>query len=99
MSAAGPPRLPVWGNLWLLMLRNYRSPHKALLAMSKDYGNALISVYVGAFPVVVANDHETVHAMLLHPAFQGRPDCYTARVRSFNRLHGRPLPPGCPRQR
>lgn len=84
----GPLRLPVWGNLWQLLLRNNKYPMKAMAALSKDYGNPLLGLFLGDFPMVVANDLETVRDMFSHPAFQGRPDGFTGRVRAFGRLHG-----------
>lgn len=81
----------MWGNLWQLLLRNYRHPHKALLSLAQDFGSAVVGVYAGSTPVVVANDFETVRDMLAHPAFQGRPTGFTVRVRAFDRLHGKRL--------
>ncbi|KAK3908428.1 putative cytochrome P450 304a1 [Frankliniella fusca] len=84
----GPLRLPVWGNLWQLLLRNNKYPMKAMAALAKEYGGPLLGLYLGDYPMLVANDLETVRDMFSHPAFQGRPDSFSGRVRASGRLHG-----------
>ncbi|KAK7793940.1 hypothetical protein R5R35_007703 [Gryllus longicercus] len=78
----GPPRLPVWGSYWLLLLQNYRFMHKATLDMARRYKTRLLGLYLGQFPTVVATAYEDVRDVLTRPEFAARPDLLHGRLRA-----------------
>ncbi|XP_068086666.1 probable cytochrome P450 304a1 [Anabrus simplex] len=84
----GPPRLPIWGSYWLLLLVNYKYFHLSLLEMAKRYKTKILGFYLGPYPCVVACDHDSVNELQRRPEFQARPDIHLARVRSLGGRYG-----------
>ncbi|KAJ1524013.1 hypothetical protein ONE63_010556 [Megalurothrips usitatus] len=87
MFPPGPPRLPVFGGYLHLLAYNYRYTHKGILAMAARYRSPVLGMYFGSSPTVIAADFASTREMLLKAEFQGRPDIFTVRLRSF----GEPL--------
>ncbi|KAK3908619.1 putative cytochrome P450 304a1 [Frankliniella fusca] len=85
---SGPPRLPVVGGYLHLLAYNYRYTYKGLVTMSARYKSPVLGMYVGSDPTVITTDFASTRELLLKPEFQGRPDLYGARLRSFNELLG-----------
>ncbi|KAE8739047.1 Cytochrome P450 CYP304 [Frankliniella occidentalis] len=88
MFPPGPPRLPLYGGYLHLLAYNYRYTYKGLVAMAARYKSPVLGLYVGSDPTVIATDFASTREMLLKPEFQGRPDTYAARLRSFDELLG-----------
>ncbi|GLH03092.1 Cytochrome P450 306a1, partial [Gryllus bimaculatus] len=84
----GPPRLPIWGSYWLLLLENYHFMHKATLSMARRYNTSLLGLFLGQFPTVVATSYEHVRTILTRPEFAGRPDIIQVRARAFGERLG-----------
>lgn len=84
----GPPRLPIWGSYWLLLLENYGFMHKATLSMARRYKTRLLGLYLGQFPTVVATSYEDVRAIMTRPEFASRPDIVHVRARAFGERLG-----------
>ena len=57
--------------------------------MSARYKSPVLGLYVGSAPTVVTNDLSSTRELLQKPEFQGRPDNFTARLRSFGELYGK----------
>uniref|UniRef100_A0A6M2DMS5 Putative cytochrome n=1 Tax=Xenopsylla cheopis TaxID=163159 RepID=A0A6M2DMS5_XENCH len=77
----GPPRLPIWGSYWLILLANYKFLHKAFMKISKYYKSKIIGFHAGAFPGVIVQDYETVKEVLNRREFDARMDIIVARMR------------------
>ncbi|XP_034236818.1 probable cytochrome P450 304a1 isoform X1 [Thrips palmi] len=88
MFPPGPPRLPVYGGYLHLLAYNYRYTHKGLVAMAAKYKSPVLGMYFGSSPTIITTDFASTRELLLKPEFQGRPDIFTARLRSFNELWG-----------
>lgn len=85
----GPPRIPLIGNYWAILLINYRYLHKAALLLSKYYKTKVLGLWLGAFPTIVINDTELIREAFRSNAFDGKPDVFVARIRSpTHGLHG-----------
>lgn len=86
--SSGPPRLPIYGGYLHLLAYNYRYTHKGLLAMAARYRSPVLGMYVGSDPTIITTDWASTRELLLKPEFQGRPDLFAARLRSFDELLG-----------
>ncbi|CAH1799703.1 unnamed protein product [Owenia fusiformis] len=66
----GPLRLPLLGNLLQIGLQ----PHKSFTQLRKKFGD-VYRVYIGGYPVIVLNGHESIKQALIHQGedFAGRP--------------------------
>ncbi|KAK7793941.1 hypothetical protein R5R35_011867 [Gryllus longicercus] len=84
----GPPRLPIWGSYWLLLLENYHFMHKATLSMARRYNTNLLGLFLGQFPTVVATSYEHVRTILTSKEFAARPDIIQVRARAFGERLG-----------
>ncbi|KAF5307363.1 hypothetical protein FQR65_LT07080 [Abscondita terminalis] len=90
----GPPRLPIWGSYWFLLLANYNFTHKAAEYLRQKYNSNLIGIYEGNYPVVIVTTHALAKEALSRDEFIGRPDNYISRNRSFGQLLGVALTDG-----
>lgn len=71
----GPWNFPIFGSLpWL----SFRSPHKTLYEMAKNYGNAF-HLNFGSIPTLVLNEYETIRDALVEKSsdFSGRPNLFS----------------------
>lgn len=91
MHVSGPPRLPIWGSYWLILLANYKFLHKAFMKISKYYKSKIIGFHAGAFPGVIVQDYETVKEVLNRREFDARMDIIIARMRDpSHNIRGNP---------
>ncbi|KAF5307365.1 hypothetical protein FQR65_LT07082 [Abscondita terminalis] len=84
----GPPRLPIWGSYWFLLLADYNFTHKAAEYLRKQYNSNVIGIYEGNYPVVIVTTHALAKEALSRDEFIGRPDVYTTRNRTLGELLG-----------
>ncbi|KAK7791197.1 hypothetical protein R5R35_009363 [Gryllus longicercus] len=84
----GPPRLPVWGSYWLLLLQDACWLYRSAWAMADRYASKVIGFYLGAFPTVVVHGPELTREMFNRAEFAGRPDTVLTRVRAFGKRRG-----------
>src|SRR5690349_17180999 len=77
----GPPRIPLLGSFFLILLLNYKKKHLAINKLCEYYKSSVIGFYTGAFVTVVANDAKSVREMVLNQDFDGRNDTLLARLR------------------
>lgn len=84
----GPPRLPIWGSYWLLLIQNYYYLHVSLMQMCNKYKSKVLGFYLGPYPCVVACSYDGVNEILRRPEYQARPDILLARTRSFGGRFG-----------
>ncbi|GLH16248.1 Putative cytochrome P450 304a1 [Gryllus bimaculatus] len=88
VCVAGPPRLPVWGSYWLLLLQDACWLYRSAWAMADRYASKVIGFYLGAFPTVVVHGPELTREMFNRAEFAGRPDTVLTRVRAFGKRRG-----------
>jgi hypothetical protein len=81
----GPPRIPLVGSYFFLLLMEYKNIHELMVKLSRFYKSSMIGFYVGGdAKVVVVNDHKLVKEVLVRPEFDGRNDFIVARLRDPN---------------
>lgn len=78
---SGPPRLPIWGSYWYILLANYSFLQHSFIRMAKLYKSQLIGFYAGSFAGVVAQDYDTIKEILNKREFDGRMDTIIGRMR------------------
>lgn len=84
----GPPKLPLWGSYWFLLLENYHFIHLAAASVAKRYCTCLLGLHLGPFPTVVANSYHTVREVFTRPEFASRPDLVQVRARAYGQRLG-----------
>lgn len=77
----GPPRIPIFGSYWIMLLLNHKHLHLAAEKLGKYYKTKLLGLWLGPFPTVVAHDHELIKDSIKRPEFDGKPDVFLARMR------------------
>jgi hypothetical protein len=85
---AGPPRLPVWGSYWLLLLNNFKFTHIGCHKLAKKYHTKILGLYLGSFKTVVVSDYKNIREVLTRPEFQGRVKVSVFDMRTYNRNLG-----------
>ncbi|PNF32313.1 hypothetical protein B7P43_G16248 [Cryptotermes secundus] len=84
----GPPRLPVWGSYWLLLLKNFKFLHIGFHKLAQKYNTKILGLYLGSFPAVVVNDYKNIREVLTRPEFQGRVKLFILNLRTYNKNLG-----------
>ena len=86
---AGPPRLPVWGSYWFVLLNNYKFIHIGLHKLANKYKTKILGLHLGPFPAVVVNNYELIREVYTRPEFQGRLKLFLINVRTYNKNLGK----------
>jgi hypothetical protein len=84
----GPPRLPVWGSYWFLLLNHFKFTHIGLHKLAQKYRTNILGLYLGSLPTVVVHDYENIRQVLTRPEFQGRVRLFINDVRTYNKNLG-----------
>jgi hypothetical protein len=87
-NVLGPPRLPVWGSYWLLLLKNFKFLHIGFHKLAQNYKTKILGLYLGSFPTVVVNDYKNIREVLTRPEFQGRFKIDVLNLRTYNKSLG-----------
>lgn len=77
----GPPRIPLIGSYWALLLLNRGKLHKAALTLGKYYKTKVLGIWLGDYPTVVVNDYELIKETFQRTVFDAKPEGFTARLR------------------
>ncbi|KAJ9576647.1 hypothetical protein L9F63_025457 [Diploptera punctata] len=85
----GPPRLPIYGSYWFLLLINYKYTFKAVDYLARKYRTNVLGLFMGSMPTVVACDYDSIQEVLTKSEFQGRVDSFVTRDRQLGKLIGK----------
>lgn len=89
VHCSGPKWLPFVG--CFLTVRRLKAKHRyaylAFQELAKTYG-PILGLKLGGQKVVVVSSHDLVKEVLLQDEFNGRPDGFFFRVRSFGKRQG-----------
>lgn len=80
----GPPRIPLLGSFWAMMLVNRKELHKAIRTLSRWYKTDLLGLWLGGAPTIVAQSYELSREVFRRSEFDGKPDFFPARIREPN---------------
>jgi hypothetical protein len=92
-NVLGPPRLPVWGSYWLLLLKNFSFVHIGFHKLAQKYNTKILGLYLGSFHTVVVNDYKHIREVLSRPEFQGRFQIPVFNLRTYNKSMGEYISP------
>ncbi|XP_069682422.1 probable cytochrome P450 304a1 [Periplaneta americana] len=84
----GPPRLPIWGSYFLVLLNNFKFTHKGYHNLAEKYRTKILGLHLGPFPTVVVNSYELIREVLLRPEFQGRVKLPIINERTYDKNLG-----------
>ncbi|XP_021941664.1 probable cytochrome P450 304a1 [Zootermopsis nevadensis] len=84
----GPPRLPVWGSYWFVLLNNFKFTHIGFHKLAQKYRTKIMGLYLGPFLTVVVNDYQNIKHVLTRPEFQGRVKAPVFDMRTYNKNLG-----------
>ncbi|XP_046401397.1 methyl farnesoate epoxidase-like [Ischnura elegans] len=86
----GLPRVPFLGSMPFLDLNKQPLFYRALQESGEKWGcsNGIMGYYVGNIPAVAVWNPKLVREALQRDEFQGRPDAYIFKMRSFGKLLG-----------
>ncbi|KDR03601.1 putative cytochrome P450 304a1 [Zootermopsis nevadensis] len=87
-SPSGPPRLPVWGSYWFVLLNNFKFTHIGFHKLAQKYRTKIMGLYLGPFLTVVVNDYQNIKHVLTRPEFQGRVKAPVFDMRTYNKNLG-----------
>lgn len=85
----GPAWLPVFGNLLQVMhlLKIYKFYHLVWLYLSEKYGN-IVGLKLGSNKLVIVSGEKMIKEFYANECFDGRPDGFFFRMRTFNERLG-----------
>ncbi|KAJ6636080.1 putative cytochrome P450 [Pseudolycoriella hygida] len=78
----GPPRIPVFGSYLIMLLINYKHLQRSIDWLCQYYKTNILSLYMGDFLTVVANDSDSVREVMINTKLDGRPDLPLSQLRN-----------------
>ncbi|KAJ4447845.1 hypothetical protein ANN_09853, partial [Periplaneta americana] len=84
----GPPRLPIWGSYFLVLLNNFKFTHIGFHKLAEKYRTKILGLHLGPYPTVVVNSYELIREVLLRPEFQGRVKLSVIGERTYDKNLG-----------
>jgi hypothetical protein len=93
IDVSGPPRLPVWGSYWFVLMKNFKYTYKGFHKLAQKYKTSVLGLYLGPFPAVVVHDYDSIRQVLIRPEFQGRIKVPLFNMRTYNKNLGAYFPP------
>jgi hypothetical protein len=92
IDVSGPPRLPVWGSYWFVLLKNFKFTYKGFHKLAQKYKTSVLGLYLGSLPAVVVHDYDSIRQVLTRPEFQGRLKAPVIDMRTYNKNLGAYFP-------
>ncbi|OWR44462.1 cytochrome P450 CYP304F2 [Danaus plexippus plexippus] len=79
----GPPKLPIHGAYWIVVLKKINNLAASFKMLSKEYKTKVLGLYLGNFVTIIVDDPHLIKECLNREEFDGRVDFLVARLRSF----------------
>jgi hypothetical protein len=93
IDVSGPPRLPVWGSYWFVLLKDFKFTYKGFHKLAQKYKTSVLGLFLGPLPAVVVHDYESIRQVVTRPEFQGRVKIPLFNMRTYNKNLGAYLSP------
>jgi cytochrome P450 len=93
IDVSGPPRLPVWGSYWFVLLKDFKYTYKAFHKLAQKYKTSVLGLFLGPIPTVVVHDYDSIRQVLTRPEFQGRVKMPVLDMRTYDKNLGAYFPP------
>jgi len=91
-DVSGPPRLPVWGSYWFVLLKNFKYTYKGFHKLAQKYKTSVLGLFLGSFAAVVVHDYDSIRQILTRPEFQGRIKVPVFHMRTYTKNLGAYFP-------
>jgi len=85
IDVSGPPRLPVWGSYWFVLLKGFKYTYKGFHKLAQKYKTSVLGLFLGPLPAVVVHDYDSIRQVVTQPEFQGRVKIPLFNMRTYNK--------------